>query len=217
MQNSWNSTGKFDREALQWDEKPQRRILGDAVAKAMIRDAKPHGSMRALEIGCGTGLVSLAIAPLVMSLSAIDTSREMLEVLEYKTATAGIRNIRAICSDLGTFSETAGQQERFDLIYCSMTLHHIEDTASFIAGISRILCPGGIIAIADLETEDGLFHDDPEEKVHHGFDRIALAELFRRNGLQVKSHRTIHVISKTNREGRQAEYPVFLATATAVS
>jgi 2-polyprenyl-3-methyl-5-hydroxy-6-metoxy-1,4-benzoquinol methylase len=214
MTESWDSTGKFNREAFLWDDNPQRRFLADAAAMSIIAAAIPQNRWQALEIGCGTGLVSLAIAPLVERVTAINTSREMLEVLQYKAGIAGISNIRTHCSDLDLFSSGTGPEEKFDLIYCSMTLHHIEDTAGCIRIFSRHLSPDGIIAIADLEPEDGRFHEDPEENVHRGFERSSLSALFRQNGLQETSYSTIHIIRKTNRDGVAAEYPVFLVTAS---
>ncbi|NTV98559.1 MAG: class I SAM-dependent methyltransferase [Chlorobiaceae bacterium] len=214
MAESWNSAGKFNREALQWDENPQRRFLADAAARAVKTAIRPDSGLNALEIGCGTGLVSLEIAPLVKTLTAIDTSPEMLEVLNYKAANTGISNIITFCGDLENYTGTITSNERFDLIYSSMALHHIEDTAACIGALSGLLSPGGSIAIADLEAEDGFFHDDPTEKVHHGFERDKLSALFRQNGLRETSYRTIHVIHKPCREGKKAEYPVFLVTAS---
>ena len=95
-----------------------------------------------------------------------------------------------------------------------MTLHHIDDTEGFLSRISHLLSPGGILAFADLDLEDGLFHDDPLEKVHHGFDRGTLAEMLNAAGLQPISFETIYTFNKTNRSGATAAYPVFLVTAT---
>jgi ubiquinone/menaquinone biosynthesis C-methylase UbiE len=213
MADTWNSTDKFNREASQWDENPQRTALALAVAKAIIASTRPGKSMRALEFGCGTGLVSMEIAPLVQTLSAIDTSREMLAVLHNKISISGITNIETSFTDLSASTESVFNEKQFELIYCSMTLHHIDDTAEFLNRLSALLSPGGIVALADLDLEDGLFHDDPLEKVHHGFDRSELAVLLQASGLEVTSFETIYTFSKTNRAGITAAYPVFLVTA----
>ena len=214
MHDSWNSPDKFNREASQWDDNPRRSALALAVAKAIIATTKPVKTMRALEFGCGTGLVTLEIAPLVRSLSAIDTSREMLAVLQEKIRSSRITNIETLCLDLLRNMQEGEQAESFDLIYSSMTLHHISDTAGFLNRISSILAPGGIIAIADLDKEDGLFHDDPLEQVHHGFERGELAAMLEAAGLQTTMFETVYLVEKENREGKKAAYPVFLVTAT---
>jgi 2-polyprenyl-3-methyl-5-hydroxy-6-metoxy-1,4-benzoquinol methylase len=94
-----------------------------------------------------------------------------------------------------------------------MTLHHIDDTAGFLIRISRLLSPGGMLALADLEQEDGMFHDDPLEKVHHGFDHGVLAAMLKAAGLETILFETIYTFNKTNKSGATAAYPVFLVTA----
>ncbi len=216
MTDTWNSPEKFNREAAQWDENPQRRAVALEVAKAIIAAIKPEKSMHALEFGCGTGLVTMEIAPLVKTLSAIDTSREMLSVLLEKIKASGLSTIETICADLSSPTDTVGTDKTFELIYSSMTLHHIDDTAGVLIRISKLLSPGGMLALADLDLEDGLFHDDPLEKVHHGFDRRVLAEMLKVAGLQPLSFETIYTFNKTNRSGKTAAYPAFLLTATKI-
>ena len=217
MPDTWNSPDKFNREASQWDDNPRRSALALAVAQAIIASTRPTKTMRALEFGCGTGLVTLEIAPLVGSVSAIDTSREMLAVLQEKIRNSRLTNIETKCIDLLSPLQNAAQEESFDLIYSSMTLHHIADTAEFLNHLSNLLAPGGIIAIADLDKEDGLFHDDPLEKVHYGFDREELDALFHAAGLQAVTFETAYLFEKENRAGKKTAYPVFLVTAKKAS
>jgi len=214
MAGIWNSPEKFNREASQWDENPQRRAVALGVAQAIIAAVNPDKTMQVMEFGCGTGLVSMEIAPLVQTLSAVDTSHEMLAVLQEKITTSGITNIETSCINLAASSETVLKEKRFELIYSSMTLHHIDATAAFLNQLSALLAPGGILALADLDREDGFFHDDPLEHVHHGFDRAELAALLNGAGLQVTSFETIYTFNKTNRAGIIAAYPVFLVAAT---
>ena len=92
-------------------------------------------------------------------------------------------------------------------------LHHIEDTAAALRGdLGALLRPGGRLALADLDTEDGSFHDPDAEGIHHlGFDRDASPRLSRR--LPASSTwrcRTAHVYDERARFG----FPMFLLTAT---
>ena len=213
MTDTWNSPDKFNREASLWDENPQRRAVALEVAKAIIAATNPRDTAHALEFGCGTGLVTMKIAPLVKTLSAVDTSSAMLSVLQEKIKTSGLSGIETICTDLSSPSDTFAAEKTFELIYGSMTLHHIDDTAGFLIRISRLLSPGGMLALADLDQEDGMFHDDPLEKVHHGFDRGVLAAMLKAAGLETILFETIYTFNKTNRSGATAAYPVFLVTA----
>jgi len=204
---------KFNREASAWDNNPQRRALTDAVAQAIIAKTLPEKTMRALEFGCGTGLVTQYLAPLVGTLSAIDTSSEMLAMLDQKIKTMQLSNIETACVDIFGSSESLIPERSFDLIYSSMTLHHVADTAACLRRLAKLLVPRGTLALADLDLEDGQFHDDSLEQVHHGFDRTELATLLEKAGFEAITFETIYTLEKPNSQGATTSYPVFLVVA----
>ena len=104
----------------------------------------------------------------------------MREVIAEKLAASGRNDVTAIPFDL-TAEPPSG--EPFDLAISLLVLHHVADTATALAAIRALLAPGGRIAIADLDTEDGTFHDPDAEGIHHhGFDREKLGELARDAG-----------------------------------
>jgi len=65
-----------------------------------------------------------------------------------------------------------------------MTLHHIKDVRGLLKRFHHALLPGGYIAIADLDKEDGRFHDNHDGVFHHGFDRDELGLLFAEAGFR---------------------------------
>lgn len=97
--------------------------------------------------------------------------------------------------------------EQFDLIVTVLTLHHITDLASVLAGFARLLQPGGHLCIVDLDHEDGSFHGDGFAG-HRGFKRPALAASIATHGFADISFMDCHHLI---RDG--ATYPLFLATA----
>lgn len=210
---SWNSTNRFDRIASQWDSNPRRAAMAADIAHAIIETAKPLGTTTVLEFGCGTGLLTLALAPVVGSITAIDTSEKMIAVLQDKISTAGIDNVATRCTDPMAFREHLPEKTGFGLICSSMTLHHIADTEALFRHLFTLLAPGGSLAIADLDCEEGFFHDDPTLEVHHGFERSALQASLAGIGFRDMTFRTVHEIRKTNRAGETALYPVFLCIA----
>ncbi len=64
----------FNKEAAQWDANPGRVKLANEVADAIIREAAPASNMDALDFGCGTGLVTLRLQPLVRTIIGVDSS-----------------------------------------------------------------------------------------------------------------------------------------------
>ena len=197
----------FDKEAAQWDANPGRVKLGHDIADAMIKEVHPTKEMDALDFGCGTGLVTLRLQPLVRSVTGMDSSRGMLAVLESKVRGQGSVNVRTQFLDL----EQGGKVEgRYDLIVSSMTLHHVPDPAGLIAQLSGALLPGGTLAIADLDAEDGSFHGDNTGVLHLGFDRARVKGLFEKAGLTAIRAVTAAVVAKEIEGKGRREFPVFL-------
>src|SRR5512137_1808837 len=138
----------FDKEAAQWDANPGRVKLAHDVADSIIREVVPAREMDVLDFGCGTGLVTLKLQPLVKSVTGMDSSRGMLEVLESKVRGQGLANVRTQFLDLEQGGTVAG---RYHLVVSSMTLHHVPDPAGLIAILAGALLPGGTLAVADLD------------------------------------------------------------------
>jgi SAM-dependent methyltransferase len=204
---------RFDVIAAEWDESPTRRELATGVAAAIAGAVPLQADWQALEYGCGTGLVGAALAPRLGRLLACDVSPGMLSVLTEKAHAAGLDHLQTRVLDLTREPPPA---ERFDLIFSSMTMHHIPDVAALVHTFHGMLKPGGWLALVDLDAEDGSFHgDDVPGVMHHGFDRAALQEQLRAAGFVQTSARTAHTVTKTAADGRVSRYPVFLITARA--
>ncbi len=201
----------FDKAASTWDEKPLRLQLSAAVAAGIKKQVRLDRGMAALEIGCGTGLVTVDMAPLLKSILATDTSDGMLNVLNDKISTLGLANVETQCIDL-TAEQFSMAGKMFDLIYSSMTFHHIKHTEKVLARCRELLRPGGILCVADLAEEDGSFHGDMPGVEHFGFNRDTLSHAARECGFAEIRFSTIHVISKEV-EGNSRDYPVFLMVA----
>jgi len=204
---------RFDVIAAEWDESPRRRELAAGVAAAIAEALPLQTHWHALEYGCGTGLVGAALAPRLGRLLACDVSPGMLSVLTQKVQAAGLDHLQTRVLDLTSEPPPA---ERFDLIFSSMTMHHIADVAALVRTFHGMLKPGGWLALVDLDTEDGSFHGDGMPGVmHHGFDRTALQDDLRAAGFGQTSARTAHTVTKIADDGRANHYPVFLITARA--
>ncbi len=198
----------FDKAAATWDEKPQRRLLAEAVTSAIAESVNLHRALQVLEYGCGTGLCGLQLASEVGQLTAVDTSAGMLDELRKKSRDLGLGNVTPILISPDSWPLPAAA---FDLVFSSMVLHHVAATHALLQNFQQALKPGGFLAIADLEMEDGTFHDDPAGVAHHGFDPQALINKLERLGFKALRTRTVHTISKQH-GGEERRYPVFLIT-----
>lgn len=198
----------FDSKARQWDTNPVFVQRGETIAAALRAAVPLSASMRALDYGSGTGLLSFPLARDLGHITLKDSSTGMLEVAAEKIGARGITNMTTRRADL---TADPLPDERYDLIYSAMTLHHIPDTAHILAVFHQLLTPGGWLAIADLDREDGSFHG-PEVDVHHGFQREALAGLCATAGFADIRFQTVFQIDKETPIGMRT-YPVFLMVA----
>lgn len=139
----------FDREAHDWDANPRRVLIAQAVASAILKCIHFTGHERVLDYGCGTGLVSLALAKSVGTMLAVDSSEGMLAQFRRKLDTAKVHNVRMLCADLEQDFRIA---DRFDLIICTQTLSHIQNEKRVLRHLAGLLAPGGALVISEMES-----------------------------------------------------------------
>lgn len=197
------TTDHFDEKAATWDADPAKVERAAAVARCIAASVALDRSMRMLEYGAGTGLVTQALRDAVGPVTLADTSTGMRAVIHEKIAAGTLADARVWALDLAT--ETP-PDEQFDLIVTVLTLHHIPNLPAVLAGFAHLLAPGGHLCIADLEKEDGSFHGADFDG-HHGFERPALTNDLRAAGF---TRVAFDHCTQLVRDG--VAYPVFLAT-----
>jgi ubiquinone/menaquinone biosynthesis C-methylase UbiE len=145
----------FDARAATWDDDSTKVERAQAVADAIVRSVPLASTMRAMEYGAGTGLLSFLLRPRLGQITLADVSDGMLAVAAAKIAAAKDTTMRTVKLDLVVDPVPA---ERYDIIYSLMTLHHIPDTDAILRRFHGALAATGLLCIADLDTEDGSFH-----------------------------------------------------------
>jgi ubiquinone/menaquinone biosynthesis C-methylase UbiE len=199
----------FDERARDWDSDPKKveraRFVADAIRKAVPLSSE----MKALEYGCGTGLLSFALQPYLGQITLADTSQGMLDVLTEKIASANVTNMHPVRLDLASDPLPA---EKFDITYSLMTLHHIQDVDAILTRFRDLLAPNGYLIVADLDKEDGSFHTDGSTDVHLGFDRDELQKRIERIGFGNVRFSTAYEIRKKI-DNEEKTFPVFLMSA----
>ena len=195
---------EFDDRAREWDRDKMHMDRSVAIAVELQKMIPFDPSLKALEYGAGTGILSFLLKDRFSEITLMDNSKEMIKVCIEKTVYHETKHIIPLWVDL----EHQAFNGKFDVIYNQMVLHHVDDYEAIIHTFYSLLNPEGYLAIADLYTEDGSFHG-PNVKVHLGFDPDKLKEIFMKNGFKNIAYKTCFVIKRES----GATYPVFLLVA----
>lgn len=164
----------FDEQAATWDNDPKKIERAKVFAREISSFIQPNQKLSALEVGCATGLLSFELRDAFNHITLTDTSEGMINVLKEKIQSSGIKNFTPLLADL---LEDGQKIAEHDVIYLSMTLHHILDLDAIFKVFGAIVPDNGYLCIADIVKEDGSFHAGMEGiQVHHGFDREKLSE-----------------------------------------
>lgn len=202
---------RFDQGAAVWDENPSRAALARSIVNMAEPKIAKFSSPRILDFGCGTGMCSIPLAHRASTLVAMDLSSRMLEKLREKAEGLDLQNIETVQHDL---LATPLEGREFDVIITGMALHHVKNVPLLIERFRSLMAKDGVLLIADLDREDGSFHDDPVGVEHYGFDRDWMVDVLRDAGFRAESIETAHSIMKPAKEGSgPRSYPVFLISA----
>ena len=100
------------------------------------------GEERALDVGCGAGALSFALAPLVREVVGIDPSAELLAAARDRAPA----NCEFVEGDATALPFGYGE---FDLVGCLRVLHHVRRPELVVAELTRVTRRGGRILVAD--------------------------------------------------------------------
>ena len=113
---------RFDDEAATWDDDPGHEKRQVAVAQAIKEAVNLSPRMSAVDVGAGTGRLSILLADRVGSVVVTDPSAGMVQVARQRIEEAGLGDrLRAVQADLTT-DRLDGE---YDVAWSSMALHHV--------------------------------------------------------------------------------------------
>jgi 2-polyprenyl-3-methyl-5-hydroxy-6-metoxy-1,4-benzoquinol methylase len=138
----WNIlTGKYSKATQQSDESYDiiiRKIVSYSTKKSVVAD-----------ILCGSGKISIKLAPEVHHITAIENSTTLIEICKTK---ASERSINSVNFKTGTIDDL--KNDRYDIIFISNQLIFSTDLHSIIQKSKQLLNPGGyIITTVDCLSE----------------------------------------------------------------
>jgi len=200
---------EFDLKAAGWEKDPIHRDRSEVITNQIRKLIPLSRQMTALEFGAGTGIASFLLKDDLKEITLMDSSSEMVRIIDEKIKTTKSKNLQTMNFDL----ELADYKvNRFDLIFTQMVLHHVADIENIIKKFYSLLNPDGHLAIADLYPEDGSFHEEGFSG-HKGFDPAELSGILKKQGFLNISHRKCYVIDRKVSDTEMKHYDVFLLIA----
>lgn len=120
-----------------------------AIRDRIVELAAPRPDDLVVDLGAGTGLLALALAPRVRELVAVDLSERMLERLDDAAVAGGVHNVETVVGDLRRLPL---EDESATLVVSNYAFHHLRDSGKelALAEARRILRPGGRLVICDM-------------------------------------------------------------------
>ena len=148
---------KFDELAQRWWDAngPQKALHAlNPVRLGYVAQRVPLMGVAALDVGCGGGLLSEALAKAGANVTAIDLAPNLLKVARLHGLESGIKvGYRQVAVEV-LADEAAGS---FDVVTCMEMLEHVPDPAAIVAACARLLKPGGRLFLSTLNRTPAAF------------------------------------------------------------
>lgn len=155
----------FSRAAARYDSVAHvQRQVGEAMLAVLAAQPQKFGA--ALDIGCGTGALTIGLAPYAEHITALDLAPGMLDVAKRNDADGVINEY--VCGDAEQLPFTP---EQFDLVFSSFALQWCDDLGSVLENVFSLLRPGGrfvfSIPVENTLRELKLSWQKAENRFHH--------------------------------------------------
>ena len=174
----------WDKEAANFDNEPDHG-LRDPITRAawteLLRAHLPHPPSTVLDIGCGTGSLSVVLAILGHTVTGIDLSPEMITRARAKAARVGYP-IQFHVMD-AAYPQLPPQQ--FDAIVCRHLLWALPEPKEVLQRWAELLKPGGMLFLVEgfWHTGAGLHMEDVVESLPATFTNISTLNLSSQSNL----------------------------------
>ena len=148
---------KFNALASRWwdPEGPQKPLHALNPARlGYVRERTTLRGARMLDVGCGAGLLSEALAREGAHVTAIDLGPDLIKIAKLHTLVSGVEVDYRLTSVEALAEESPGS---FDAIVCMEMLEHVPDPGAIIAACATLLKPGGRLFLSTLNRTPAAF------------------------------------------------------------
>lgn len=141
---------KFGSQAERWwDPQGEFKTLHD-VNPLRLRFIQEHADLqgkRIVDVGCGGGILTEALAKLGAEALGIDLSEDLIDIADLHSLESGVN---ASYQKISAEALAEQQPESFDHVTCMEMLEHVPDPGSIISACSKLVKPGGMVFFSTL-------------------------------------------------------------------
>ncbi len=180
------NTEKFDNMASNYDS-PERVHIANLSSNAINEAFNNKHYETGLDFGCGSGLVGLNLINSFDKMFFLDTSLNMLEVVNEKIKNLNLDNSETVFLDLET-ADSLDFNIKVDCIFMCQVLLHIKDYIPVLEKLTKLLNPNGTLLIVDFDKNNNIDSD----LVHNGFVQEDLCSNLKNMGFSNVNSKNFH-------------------------
>lgn len=148
---------EFARQADRFGSAPA--ITNNDSARRLVEALGDAGAGTVLDLACGPGIVSAALAARARAVIALDLTPAMLRNARRRCAAAGLGNVAFVEAGAAALPFAANS---IDAVATRLSIHHFSEPGCVLAEVRRVLRPGGRFVLADVVSDA-----NPEKSALH--------------------------------------------------
>lgn len=143
----WFARRVWDRRAKGWHH--EGAVGLEPVVSAVLAAAAAHPGSVAVDLGCGSGQLSLPLARQGTRVTAVDISQKMVDLLRARAAQEHLPHLSTSVSPIESLDMAP---ESVDLVVSNYALHHLRDghKQAVVRAAAGWLRPGGLLVVGDM-------------------------------------------------------------------
>mgnify|MGYP001106434796 CR=1 FL=1 len=205
----------FAAVANQWD-RMREDFFDSTIAKSIVKASAVRPGTTVVDVGCGTGFLTQQVGMQTQGnakIVGVDLSPSMLQIAKENLGKIGL--LESVEFRVGDAENIPVDDNFADAVLGNMVLHHCPRPRRAISEMTRVLKPGGRLAVADLEKHNERWLRDEMADRWLGFELKKVEEWLEDVGLEdVKVELARTKCCGVSLRGRKAEIGIFIASGS---